>query len=68
MPGVGLVKMYEEGREDEEENIGEGVDKLCNVGREGVVVFTPVNRTGATHGVLPVKERHRLVSLFRHEF
>ena len=33
--------MNEEGRDDDEEDVGEGVDKLCNIRREGVVVLTP---------------------------
>ena len=44
--GIRLVEMYEEGRDGYEEDVGDGVHKLCNMRREGVVVFTPVNRTG----------------------
>ena len=53
MPGIRLVKIHEEGREDEEENVGECVDKLCNVRRDGVVFLTPVYGRGTTLGVLP---------------
>ena len=53
MPGIGLVKVYEEGREDEEENVGECVDKLCNVRREGVVLLTPVYGRGTRQCVGP---------------
>ena len=52
------MEVYEEGREDEEEYVGEGVDKLCNVGGEGIVLLTPVHRTRASVSVLPVKQRH----------
>ena len=58
MPGIGLVEMNEEGRDDDEEDVGEGVDKLCNIRREGVVVLTPVHRAGAPGSMRPVKEWH----------
>ena len=53
VPGVLLVQDHQEGRHDEEEHIGDGVDELCDVGREGVVVLTPVYRTGAPLQMAP---------------
>ena len=53
MSGIVLVKMHEERRHDEEENVGDGVDKLCNVWREGVVLLAPVNGTGPPVKVAP---------------
>ena len=50
--------MNEEGRDDDEEDVGEGVDKLCNIRREGVVVLTPVDRTGAPLSVDPLQGVH----------
>ena len=51
--GIVSVKMNEEGRHYEEEDVGHGVDELSNVGGEGVVVLTPVNRTGPPANVTP---------------
>ena len=59
MSSIWLVEVDEEGRDDDEEDVGEGVDKLCNVGGEGVVVLAPVHGAGAPGGMLPVEERHR---------
>ena len=39
--------------QSEEEDIGDGVDELRNVGREGVVLLAPVDRTGASLQVFP---------------
>ena len=50
---IRLMEVHEEGREDEEENVGECVDKLCNVGREGVVLLTPVYGRGTRQCVGP---------------
>ena len=47
------VKMHEEGRHDEEENVGDSVDELSNVGGEGVVLLTPVDRAGPPVKVAP---------------
>ena len=47
MPGVVLVQDHEEGRHDEEQDVGGGVDELGDVRGEGVVVLTPVNGTRA---------------------
>ena len=44
MLSIGFMELNEEGREDEEEDVGEGVDKLSNIRRDCVVIFTPVNR------------------------
>ena len=52
------MEVHEEGREDEEEDVGECVDKLCNVGGEGVVLLAPVHRARPTVCVLPVKNKH----------
>ena len=43
MPSIGLMEVNEEGREDDEEDVGEGVDKLRNIRRDCVVIFTPIN-------------------------
>ena len=53
VPGVVLVQEHQEGRHHEEEDIGDGVDELRNVGREGVVLLAPVDRTGASLQVFP---------------
>ena len=50
---VVLVEDHEEGRHDQEENVGGGVDELGDVGGEGVVVLTPVDGTRAALQVLP---------------
>ena len=47
------VKMHEEGRHDEEENVGDSVDELSNVGGEGVVLLAPVDRAGPPVKVAP---------------
>ena len=44
----------EERREDDEEDVGEGVNKLSNIRRDCIVLFTPVNGRGATLDMLPV--------------
>ena len=48
-----LVQDHQEGGHDEEEHIGDGVDKLGDVGREGVIVLTPVYRAGAPLQMAP---------------
>ena len=53
MLGIGFMELNEEGMEDEEEDVGEGVDKLSNIRRDCVVIFTPVNGRGATLNMLP---------------
>ena len=53
MSSIVPMKMHEEGRHDEEENVGDSVDELCNVGGEGVVLLTPVNRAGPPVKVAP---------------
>ena len=58
MLSVGFMELNEEGREDEEEDVGEGVDKLSNIRRDCVVIFTPVNGRGATLNQLPINCRH----------
>ena len=47
------MKIHEEGRHDEEEKVRHGVDELSNVGREGVVLLTPVNGAGPWVEVAP---------------
>ena len=47
MPGVVLVQDHEEGRHDEEQDVGGGVDELGDVRGEGVVVLAPVDGTRA---------------------
>ena len=47
------VKIHEEGRHDEEEEVGHGVDELSNVGRESVVLLAPVNWAGPSVEVTP---------------
>ena len=54
-PSIWLMEVHGEGREDKEENVREGVDKLCNVRREGVVLLTPVYGRGAMQCERPVK-------------
>ena len=58
MLSIGFMELNEEGREDEEEDVGEGVDKLSNIRRDCVVLFTPVNGRGATLNMLPAYCRH----------
>ena len=53
MAGIIPVKIHEEGRHDEEEKVGHGVDELSNVGREGVVLLTPVDGAGPWVEVAP---------------
>ena len=53
VPGVLLVEEHQEGRHDEEQHVGDGVDKLGDVGREGVIVLTPVYRAGAPLQMAP---------------
>ena len=51
--------MDEEGGHDEEEDVGDSVDELSNVGREGIVLLTPVHRTGPPVSVAPpISTRH----------
>ena len=45
--------MHEEGRHDEEEEVGHGVDELSNVGRESIVLLAPVNGAGSSVKVAP---------------
>ena len=47
------MKIHEEGRHDEEEKVGHGVDELSNIGREGVVLLAPVNGAGPWVEVVP---------------
>ena len=47
VPGVVLVQDHEEGRHDEEQDVGGGVDELGDVRGEGVVVLAPVDGTRA---------------------
>ena len=58
MASIWLVEVDEEGRDDDEENVGDCVDKLSDVWGEGVVILAPVYRAGPPGSVLPVKERH----------
>ena len=44
------MELHEEGREDEEEDVGDCVDKL--------VLLAPVHRARPTVRVLPVKNKH----------
>ena len=53
VPGVLPVEEHQEGRHDEEEDVGDGVDELRDVRGEGVVVLTPVYRTGAPLQMAP---------------
>ena len=53
VPGVLPVEEHEEGRHDEEEDVGDGVDELRDVGGEGVVLLTPVNGTRAPLQMTP---------------
>ena len=53
MPRVVLVQDHEEGRHDQEEDVGGRVDELGDVGGEGVVVLTPVDGTRAPLQVSP---------------
>ena len=53
MPGVVPVQDHEEGRHDQEEDVGGGVDELGDVGGEGVVVLAPVDGTRAPLQVSP---------------
>ena len=53
MPRVVLVQDHEEGRHDQEEDVGGCVDELGDVGGEGVVVLTPVDGTRAPLQVSP---------------
>ena len=45
--GIVGVEIDEEGREDEEEDVGEGVDKFSNIRGHYIILFTPVNRRGS---------------------
>ena len=58
MLSIGFMELNKEGREDEEEDVGEGVDKLSNIRRDCVVIFTPVNGRGTTLNMLPAYCRH----------
>ena len=40
---IGSVEMDEKGRNYDEEDVGEGVDKLSDVRRDCVVIFAPVD-------------------------
>ena len=46
MSGVLLVQVHQEGGQHDEEDVGDGVDELCNMWGEVIILFTPVNRTG----------------------
>lgn len=43
--GVISMEKHQKWRHYEEQNVGGGVDKLRNVGREGVVLLAPVDWT-----------------------
>ena len=58
VPGVLLVEDHQEGRHNEEQHVGDGVDELCDVGREGVVVLTPVYRARAPLQMAPHTRSH----------
>ena len=58
MLSIGFMELNKEGREDEEEDVGDCVDKLCNVGGEDVVLLAPVHWARPTVCVLPVKNKH----------
>ena len=53
VPGVVLVQEHQEGRHHQEKHVGDGVDELRDVGREGVVVLAPVDGTGPSLEVSP---------------
>ena len=53
VPGVVPVQDHEEGRHDQEQDVGGGVDELGNVRGEGVVVLAPVDGTRAPLQVSP---------------
>jgi len=55
--------MDEKGRNYDEEDVGEGVDKLSDVRRDCVVIFAPVNGRGATLDVVPADGRHGGVTI-----
>ena len=48
------VEVHQQGGHQDEEDVGDSVDELCNVWRECVVFLTPVYRAGARGKV----ERH----------
>lgn len=56
-----LVQDHQEGGHDEEEHIGDGVDELCDVRREGVVVLTPVYGTGPPLQMAPHTRNHSTI-------
>ena len=56
VPRVVPVQDHEEGRHDQEEDVGGRVDELGDVGGEGVVILTPVDGTGAALQVSPHHE------------
>ena len=39
VPGVLLVQNHQEGRHNEEQHVGDGINKLSNVWGEGVIVL-----------------------------
>ena len=41
------VEVHQQGGHQDEEDVGDSVDELCNVWREDVVFLTPVNGAGA---------------------
>ena len=45
--GVAGVEVHQQGWHHDEEDVGDGVDKLCNMWGDSVVVLTPVDRAGA---------------------
>ena len=50
LPTVGditSVEVHQQGGHQDEEDVGDSVDELCNVWREDVVFLTPVNGAGA---------------------
>ena len=53
VPRVVPVQHHEEGRHDQEEDVGGRVDELGDVGGEGVVILTPVDGAGAALQVSP---------------
>ena len=68
VPGVLPVKEHEEGRHDEEEDVGDGVDELRDVGGEGVVLLAPVDGARPTLQVPPHLPPSSLVHLKQREW
>ena len=51
--GVVSVEQHQKGWHNEEQDVGCGVDELCYVGREAVVLLAPVNGAGAPLKMFP---------------